>query len=207
RSFASMVAPYLERGEVAILGESTPEAFRRGLERDPPFRKLFQVVTVESMTQEAALEVLRGVAKELQDEAKKKRDLDLEIAEDALALALDHGAAYFPGLARPGNGLKLLRETVSAAIAAQQTVVTGPLVTRTLAALTGVPEVLINDELPLDLGAVRRFFSEHVLGQQEAVATVTDLITLIKAGLTDPQKPLGVFFFVGPTGVGKTEMA
>ncbi len=210
QNFASMIAPYLERGEVAILGESTPEAFRRGLERDPPFRKLFQVIQVESMSQESALDVLRGVGKELVSDARERRDVTLSIAEDALSLSLDHGAAYFPGLARPGNGLKLLRETVTAALASGQTAaldITGPLVTRTLASLTGIPEVLINDEMPLDLGAVKRFFSERVLGQTEAIATVTDLITLIKAGLTDPQKPLGVFFFVGPTGVGKTEMA
>jgi ATP-dependent Clp protease ATP-binding subunit ClpA/protein subunit release factor B len=207
QNFAQMIAPWLERGEVAILGESTPEAFRRGIERDPPFRKLFQTIPVEPLSEEASLEVLRGVAGELAADAREKRSAELEVHEDALALALDHGAAYFPSLARPGNGLKLLRETVSAALAASERDVHAPLVTKTVAQLTGIPEVLINDELPLDLGAVRRFFSEHVLGQQEAVATVTDLITLIKAGLTDPQKPLGVFFFVGPTGVGKTEMA
>src|SRR5207237_556768 len=114
QNFASMIAPYLERGEVAILGESTPEAFRRGLERDPPFRKLFQVIQIESMTQESALEVLRGVGGELAHDARDRRSLDLSISEDAYSLALDHGAAYFPGLARPGNGLKLLRETVTA---------------------------------------------------------------------------------------------
>jgi ATP-dependent Clp protease ATP-binding subunit ClpC len=207
QNFAAMIAPYLERGEVAILGESTPEAFRRGLEREPPFRKLFQVLQVEAMSTEDALAVLRGVARELVEEAREKRNVELTITEDALALALDHGAAYFPALTRPGNGLKLLRETVSAALAEGKTLISAPLVTKTLAQLTGVPEVLINDELSLDVAAVRRFFSEHVLGQQEAVSTVTDLITLIKAGLTDPQKPLGVYFFVGPTGVGKTEMA
>lgn len=207
QNFASMIAPYLERGEVAILGESTPEAFRRGLERDPPFRKLFQVIAVEPMSQESALEVLRGVGRELAADTRERRDVTLAFADEALTLALDHGAAYFPGLARPGNGLKLLRESVTAALATNETAISAPLVTRTLAQLTGIPEVLINDELPLDLGAVRRFFSERVLGQQDGVATVSDLITLIKAGLTDPQKPLSVFFFVGPTGVGKTEMA
>ncbi|HZU96209.1 MAG TPA: HEAT repeat domain-containing protein, partial [Planctomycetota bacterium] len=205
RNFASMLAPYLERGEIAILGESTPEAFRRGLEREPPFRKLFQVIPVESMTHEAALAVLTGVARELAQEARERRGIELQVTDEAIALALDQGAAYFPGLARPGNGLKLLRESVTAALVSPTPKLDPPLVTKTLAQLTGVPEVLINDELPLDIGSVRRFFSEHVLGQAEAVATVTDLITLIKAGLTDPQKPLGVFFFVGPTGVGKTE--
>jgi ATP-dependent Clp protease ATP-binding subunit ClpA/protein subunit release factor B len=211
QNFASMIAPYLERGEVAIVGESTPEAFRRGLERDPPFRKLFQVVPVESMNAKDALEVVRGVAAEIVQDVRERRGIELAIEEESLTLALDHGESYFPGLARPGNGLKLLRETTGAALEARPAptsiTVTPQLVTRTLATLTGVPEVLINDALPLDLAGVKRFFSEHVLGQPEAVSVVTDLITLVKAGLADPNKPLGVFFFVGPTGVGKTEMA
>ncbi|MEZ0229992.1 MAG: HEAT repeat domain-containing protein, partial [Planctomycetota bacterium] len=120
QNFASMIAPYLERGEIAILGESTPEAFRRGLERDQPFRKLFQVIQIESMSQESALDVLHGVGRELAQDARERRDVSLSIAEDAYSLALDHGAAYFPGLARPGNGLKLLRESVTAALASGQ---------------------------------------------------------------------------------------
>src|SRR5207302_5500706 len=54
---------------------------------------------------------------------------------------------------------------------------------------------------------VRGFFEARVMGQPEAVDAVLDLVTLVKAGLTDPHKPFGVLLFVGPTGVGKTELA
>ncbi|MBI3724201.1 AAA family ATPase, partial [bacterium] len=214
QNFASMLAPYLERGELAILGESTPEALRGGIEREPPFRKLFSVIPIDAMTPEATLEVLSSVARDLALETRERRGIELEVLPAALALSEELGAAFFPGQARPGCGLRLLRETVQAAIEtaslpgeSKRAVVTAPLVTKTLASLTGIPELLMNDELPLDLGEVRRFFSERVLGQPDAVSVVTDLITLVKAGLSDPWKPLGVFFFVGPTGVVKTEMA
>src|SRR5262249_34706360 len=59
----------------------------------------------------------------------------------------------------------------------------------------------------LDRAQVRAFFEARVMGQAEAVDAVVDLVTLVKAGLTDPHKPFGVLLFVGPTGVGKTEMA
>src|SRR5581483_4989809 len=72
---------------------------------------------------------------------------------------------------------------------------------------TGIPVDLLDDASPLEGPAVRAFFESRIIGQTEAVDAVVDLITLIKAGLTDPQKPFGVFLFVGPTGVGKTELA
>ena len=80
-------------------------------------------------------------------------------------------------------------------------------VVEALSASTGLPAWLLNDSTPIDLAKVRSFFHDRIIGQVEAVDTVVDLVTLVKAGLTDPSKPLGVLFFVGPTGVGKTELA
>jgi ATP-dependent Clp protease ATP-binding subunit ClpC len=220
---ALMLAPYLERGEIAIVGESTPELLRRGLEREPQIRKLFQTIRVEEMSPDEAHKVLGSVAQDLGREAEERSQVELAWPPDSLALALELGQVFFPGLARPGNGIRLLRETTQAAVEERTgtgtgsgsgsgsgtgtITITAPRVTRTLSNLTGVPELLLNDEVPLDLGEVRRFFSDRVLGQNEAVSAVVDLIAVIKAGLSDPLKPLRVFFFVGPTGVGKTEMA
>ncbi|NET47441.1 MAG: ATP-dependent Clp protease ATP-binding subunit [Merismopedia sp. SIO2A8] len=72
---------------------------------------------------------------------------------------------------------------------------------------TGLPLTLLSDAEQLDPQDVQTYFSDRLLGQPDAVAAVTNLITVIKAGLNDPNKPLGSFFFVGPTGVGKTELA
>ena len=59
----------------------------------------------------------------------------------------------------------------------------------------------------MDRAEVRAFLEQRVLGQPEAIEQVVDLITVFKAGLQDPNKPLATLFFVGPTGVGKTELA
>ena len=72
---------------------------------------------------------------------------------------------------------------------------------------TGIPVDILDDETPLKAAEVRAFFEARVMGQPEAVNAVVDVVTLIKAGLTDPHKPFGVLLFVGPTGVGKTELA
>src|SRR5439155_8565135 len=77
----------------------------------------------------------------------------------------------------------------------------------TLSEATGLPLHVLDPRAPMAVDDVRRFFGERVLGQQEAVDCLVERIALIKAGLTDPTRPLGVFLFVGPTGTGKTEIA
>ena len=66
---------------------------------------------------------------------------------------------------------------------------------------------MLDPRAPLSLDRVRAYFDARVLGQPEAVECLVDRIALVKAGLTDPTRPLGVFLFVGPTGTGKTEIA
>ena len=77
----------------------------------------------------------------------------------------------------------------------------------TLSQSTGVPVDLLDDSAPLDLAELKTFFESRIIGQPDAVQAVVDLVTLVKAGVTDPHKPFGVMLFVGPTGVGKTELA
>jgi ATP-dependent Clp protease ATP-binding subunit ClpC len=76
-----------------------------------------------------------------------------------------------------------------------------------LSGLTGIPAAILDDAIPLDRQQTRDFFESRVMGQPEAVRALVDVVTLVKAGLNDPDKPLGVLLFVGPTGVGKTELA
>src|SRR5262249_7659867 len=76
-----------------------------------------------------------------------------------------------------------------------------------LVALTGMPRRVLDEGERLDLDAVRARLSERVLGQPEAVDALVERIALIKAGLSDPDRPHGVLLFVGPTGTGKTELA
>ena len=72
---------------------------------------------------------------------------------------------------------------------------------------TGLPRVLLDDATPLDLDAARRWFAARVIGQDEAVDLVVDLLATVKAGLARPGKPIASLMFIGPTGVGKTEFA
>jgi ATP-dependent Clp protease ATP-binding subunit ClpC len=71
--------------------------------------------------------------------------------------------------------------------------------------MTGLPVELLDDRERLDLPALRRHFEQQVVGQPEAIDCLVERLAMIRAGVTDPSRPLGVFLFVGPTGTGKTE--
>ncbi len=88
-----------------------------------------------------------------------------------------------------------------------QMLITPRAVVAAFARETGLPLWLLDDALPLDLSATRDWFAERVIGQPEAVSLVVDLLATVKAGLSREHKPLASFLFLGPTGVGKTEMA
>ena len=196
-NMATALAPRVEAGEIAILGESTSEAFRAGLGAIGSLRRLFHAIEV----QEADAVRTRAVLGWMQRDAKA--DVPAKVIDRLLELA-DY---YLAGSSQPGRAAGLFRRVLESSAAQSGTPLTSRDVLKTLSASTGVPVDLLDDEVSLDVAGVRGFFEARVMGQPEAIDSVTDVVTLVKAGLTDPGKPFGVFLFVGPTGVGKTELA
>jgi ATP-dependent Clp protease ATP-binding subunit ClpC len=233
-SIATALAPHIERGEVVILGETTPEAFRTGLGAVGSLRRLFHVVEVR----EASLQQTRAVLQAVRDESGAR------IPDLVLDRLVELADFYLPGIAQPGRSVGLLRRllrgdseppgergreggmpvSLSVTVSVNRGGALAPApppatpqataqsiserdVLRTLSTSTGIPIDFLDDSVPLDRSLVRTFFESRVMGQPEAVEAVVDLVALIKAGLTDPGKPFGILLFVGPTGVGKTEMA
>ncbi|MBI5362479.1 MAG: AAA family ATPase [Planctomycetes bacterium] len=193
-NMASMLAPELESGSIALLGESTPEGFRGSLGKSAALARVFATVMVRAADRKETLGVLEAIA------------LEHGVLPNAEALAALHESAetYFQSVAQPGRSATLLRsvlERTGTAGFTQRDVLD------TVSKVTGIPVDFLDDAVPLDLERTRAFLESRVMGQKEAVDVVLDLLTLIKAGLQDPHKPMGVLLFVGPTGVGKTELA
>jgi ATP-dependent Clp protease ATP-binding subunit ClpA len=215
--FSSLVRPYLERHDVILLGESTEENYhtgsgrQRGLADEPSLMKWFNVIRVEPTSPERTRPILVAVARGLQRAHK------VRIEAAALDRALELTRRYLPYQAFPGKAVRLLDETArtcrdarerdTARPASGELVIGTEEVSAGFSRMTGLPEKMISDRIPLTQEMIRAYFEERVIGQDEAIAAVLDMVTLIKAELQDPNRPLGVLFFVGPTGVGKTELA
>jgi len=195
-SVATALGPYLEEGSVVVLGESTPEEFERGLGRISSLQRLFDRVLVSEASAEQTAAILRAV----RDEEK------LPVADQVLDHLQEAASQFFNHISRPGNAVAVLRAVIQNARETGKPVVFRD-VLESMSKSAGIPAGLLDDAVPLDQAEVRAFFEQRIIGQPEAVEAVVDLVTLIKAGLTDPQKPFGVMMFIGPTGVGKTELA
>src|SRR5262245_23115946 len=117
-----------------------------------------------------------------------------------------HPRQYLSAASFPGAALQLLKLTAVRSDRDGGKVEPND-VLKTLSQLTGLPVSILDSQERIDLASIREFFAKRVIGQDEAVSSVVERIAMLKAGLNDPDRPIGVFLFAGPTGTGKTELA
>jgi ATP-dependent Clp protease ATP-binding subunit ClpC len=194
-NIAAAIAEPLARGAIAMIAESTPEAYRSLLSREPSLVRLFEVILVDAASREETLLVLKGVS----------REGAAEFEPGVLERTVELSSEFLVGAAQPGAAVDLVRRVISRAPDPARITVADVL--DSLSTSTGLPKEYLDDEVPLDRASMRTFLDARVMGQAEAVDAVMERVALIKAGLTDPERPYGVLMFSGPTGVGKTELA
>ncbi|MFN3201235.1 MAG: AAA family ATPase [Bradymonadia bacterium] len=216
QNVALMLKPHLAGGRITLVGECTPQSWTKLELRDAGFARMFSPWQLEEPEPAAARRILEAVAAEL------ARDYDITVSAPGLS-AIEGLCARFRGDASAlGTALHFLRRLVDEADGRRAAEVVpdaegkielpsvtlgrGEVVTR-FCVETGMPEFLIRDDLPLDTEEILRLFRQRIIGQSGAVRRMADLVAVMKAGLSDLNKPLGSFLFVGPTGVGKTETA
>jgi ATP-dependent Clp protease ATP-binding subunit ClpC len=204
-NFSSLMRPFMEDGTITVVGESTPEALALGLGTKPDFRRLFAEVKLEEPKGPVLHAQLADIVDRLSYEANRELILPDSVRDYLISLA----DSFTAGVAFPGKTVPILRSAIALLPADQigPAEITSDLLVQSVAQRTGLPAWLLEDKSPLDLARAHDFFHQHVVGQDEPLKAMVDLITMIKAGLTDPTRPLGVFLFIGPTGVGKTELA
>ncbi|HEX3291112.1 MAG TPA: AAA family ATPase, partial [Gaiella sp.] len=191
--------PHVEAGTVTIVAEVTPSALETLRSSRPRVTSAFEVIQLRTLDQAEAIEVSRA--------ALATDGLDVTAAEDTLVRTYDLAQQFLPGVSPPGNLLRLVRAAALEASQAGRSEFQPGDVLAALASSSGLPLALLDADVPLRLEDVRAFFEERILEQPDAVTCVVERVAMIKAGLTDPTRPLGVFLFLGPTGTGKTEIA
>jgi ATP-dependent Clp protease ATP-binding subunit ClpC len=200
-SLAMFFMPYLQRGEMRMIAEVTPaelDACRRLL---PGLVDLFQTLKLEPFGRQEAITVLGRVA------ANHARNHRIEFAEGVTATVYRLFNRFLPYQAFPGKSVAFINDLVERAVRSHSSSITASDVIAQFIRQTGLPEMFLRDEIPLDYDAVLEAFRQQVIGQESACETAAHLVTTFKAGLNDPNRPLGVLLFCGPTGVGKTELA
>ncbi|MBI2569048.1 MAG: AAA family ATPase [Candidatus Schekmanbacteria bacterium] len=203
RGLLELLTPAIEARDVLLVTEARTEAFERLLLAYPSLQTMVAVVRLAALDQQAAEEVALAAT------AAWKTPSGVALFSGATLREAGHLARQYLGqIAPPGNVMNLLRlcreEAVNAEI--DRAIGTEDLV-GTLSKLSGLPRDILDERHPLDLDALRALFNRRVLGQAEAVECLIERVAMIKAGLTDPTRPAGIFLFVGPTGTGKTEIA
>jgi ATP-dependent Clp protease ATP-binding subunit ClpC len=196
--------PHIERGALKVIGETTPAAYESLLLQAPRLATVLDVHRIQALDESTTLAIARKWV-----QRTSPRAANPGFAPGVLEEAANLASQFLAGRAAPGNLLYLLgatRESAGATRSEEEPITIDDVVS-TLARTTGIPSAILDERREIDLSEVREFFNARILGQPEAVDTVVERIALIKAGLTDPTRPEGVFLFVGPTGTGKTELA
>ncbi len=193
---ATFLRPALARGELLGIAECTPEQLPLLEKQDPQLLDVFRHVNVEEPDTIRGRAILKRFA-----EGQRRRSLEVE-ALGALDRLHRRYATYS---AYPGRPLRFLENLLRDG--PRRTPITEDEIHHGFTRETGLPRSLIDPAVALDLAETHRWFSGRVIGQSGAVDLVVDLLATIKAGLTRPNRPIASLLFIGPTGVGKTEMA
>ncbi len=214
-NMAAAMSPAIERGDLILIGECTAQSYANNLEPHPWFARLLQNVTVEPLSELDAHDTVSKSVRHQLDELSAAHGIEFEAAPTAIDALADFGRTYFPGQTSPSGALQLADRVTRDIDSRAKGMHPKPDrvtcryedVVASLADSTGIPRRLLDDSLPLRAAEVDEFLKSRIVGQEHAIEKVVDLVMLVKAGLADPSKPLGVLLFVGPTGVGKTELA
>ncbi|MDT7831789.1 AAA family ATPase [Flavobacteriaceae bacterium S356] len=202
-SILDHLLPYLERGELKMVSEADPLSLEKITQKRPQVLSVFETVRLENLDQQNTLKLAQGWI-DVQNNAIWSSFKTKSLLE-TYALANQ----YLSFKENPGQMIDLLKQTQIFVEADQKNLRTIGIgdVYGTISNITGLPSTILDDKEKLDLDHVKEHFANKVIGQKDAVDTIIERIAMIKAGLTDPNKPAGVFLFVGPTGTGKTEIA
>ena len=197
-SVADVLKPYVERRDVRVLAEATPEAFRVLQELDRGFADLFQIVRIEQPNEQKNLHTLLGFRRTLE------RQHDMNFKADVLPAVIDLTRRYVSDAAFPGKAARLMQ---SLATKNKSGEVTRVQALEEFSARSGLSVSFLDDRAELDYARVIEALGSEVIGQKAAVTACADAVTIAKARLNDSIRPIASFLFLGPTGVGKTQCA
>lgn len=204
---ASILKPMLARGEIQLIGATTVEEYRKTIQKDSALERRFGKVMVEEPASADAEAILQGLM------PRYERYHGVTIPREAIHAAVELSVRYLPGRYLPDKAIDLLDEAAaSVRIASAE----GPVkqkalqpsdVARVVSKASGVPVERVGEAERERLVHLESRLAAEVIGQPRAVAAVAAAIRRSRTGLRESGRPIGAMLFLGPTGVGKTQLA
>ena len=202
---ASILKPMLARGEIQLIGATTPEEYRKTIQKDSALERRFGRVMVEEPTPAAAETILAGLM------PRYERYHGVSIPPEAIHAAVELSVRYLPGRYLPDKAIDLLDEAAAARRIADTSgnrrALTPADIARVVSKASGVPAERVGEAERERLANLEQRLAAEVIGQPQAVAAVASAIRRSRTGLRESGRPIGAMLFLGPTGVGKTQLA
>ena len=205
---SNVLKPYLARSEVQIIGATTNKEYTKYIEKDAALERRFQTINVDEPSKYDTVKIISG----LKDKYEKHHQIT--IPEETIAIAVDLSIRYITNRFLPDKAIDLIDEACSNVKLYHQTsnnkgntpcLLENDLL-ELLSISTKIPLKKLQVNETTEILNIENLLSQKVIGQLNAIKSISKSIKRGRVGLNDPNRPLGSFLFLGPTGVGKTQL-
>lgn len=193
---SNILKPYLARGDIHCIGATTYDEYIKIIEKEKAIERRFQLIKLDEPNEEKCLEILKGIKKDYENFHNVK--ISDQICKKIVYLS----KKYIPDRYFPDKAIDILDCSLVKARKKKENELSEEIVIETIENLYNVE---INSEF--ERNNLIKELNDKIIGQKDAIEKVINNISYIEKGLIEDNKPLGVYFFAGPSGVGKTELA
>ncbi|MFN4202900.1 MAG: ATP-dependent Clp protease ATP-binding subunit ClpA [Tabrizicola sp.] len=202
---SNLLKPALQGGKLRCMGSTTYKEFRQHFEKDRALSRRFQKIDVNEPSVPDAIKILMGLKPHFEEHH------DLKYTNDAIKSAVELAARYIHDRKLPDSAIDVIDEAGAAqhlvAESKRRKTLGIKEIEAVVAKIARIPPKTVSKDDAETLRDLEKTLKRVVFGQDKAVEALCSAIKLARAGLREPEKPIGNYLFAGPTGVGKTEVA
>ncbi|GAJ95994.1 ATP-dependent Clp protease ATP-binding subunit ClpA [Agrobacterium sp. SHOUNA12C] len=202
---SNLLKPALSSGAIRCIGSTTYKEYRQFFEKDRALVRRFQKIDVNEPSIEDAIEIMKGLKPYFEEYHH------LRYTNDAIKSAVELSARYISDRKLPDKAIDVIDETGAAQMllppSKRRKLITEKEIEVTIATMARIPAKTVSKDDEMVLANLEQELRSVVYGQDTAIEALSTAIKLARAGLREPNKPIGCYIFSGPTGVGKTEVA
>jgi ATP-dependent Clp protease ATP-binding subunit ClpA len=202
---SNLLKPALQGGKLRTMGSTTYKEYRQHFEKDRALSRRFQKIDVNEPSVDDTVKILRGIKRYFEDHHS------IKYTADAIKSAVELSARYITDRKLPDKAIDVIDEAGAAqhlvAESKRRKTIGIKEIESVVAKIARIPPKSVSKDDSVILRDLEASLKRVVFGQNKAIEALSSAIKLARAGLREPEKPIGSYLFAGPTGVGKTEVA